>query len=697
MKKLFVSMFAIAAAVFATSCTNEVLPEAQLGDEATVSYTVNAPEVATRVFGDGTQATNLYYAVYLWDKNGNYTLLDAISVTHDGTNNTPEVININTTVEFKLVNGNTYSFLFWAENDATVADINWNAMTMQFNPAKANVEGYDAFYAYVEPFKVEGRIDDQIDLFRPFAQVNVGTADYQAAVDAGTTITNAGIEIEAFTTLNFASGEVSGATTAVYAPEAIPTEAFPVAGYKYLTMNYVLVGADKHLVDVKFNYNDGANEYNREYTNVPVRRNYRTNIFGNILTEDANYTIEIKPDFFEDPAAHDVFHAFQHGGEATLTQDIEIEHPLVVKAGVKAVLNLNNFSIKNNVNNTDTDVIIVEEGAELTINGEGTIEAVSGNDGYAVIAKGTVIINGGTFAAGVDANGEANAVVYARDNGKVIVNGGTFPNENNSAFVLNKRDADRATAVIEARGGRYYKFNPANNAAENAGTNFCPEGYNVIVDGDWYEVVTMAIVKTVEEFKAAAANKNIAYISIAADLNFGTAGALVSSNKIILGNGHKFTAGGNTTKNYGLQINGAYNVTVNDIVMNNCGGIYVTNGAKVVVNNVTMGTKYSSSGRNMFYVYDAELTVNSGDYRVNNTRIKYFAAESAKITVNGGKYHGTQRENEVTVYEGGTGSVTIYGGQYYVASTRKFDPTPYLAAGYKTVSIATNWVEVVAE
>ena len=70
MKKLFVSLFAIAAAVFATSCTNEVLPEAQLGDEATVSYTVNAPEVATRVFGDGTQATNLYYAVYLWDKNG---------------------------------------------------------------------------------------------------------------------------------------------------------------------------------------------------------------------------------------------------------------------------------------------------------------------------------------------------------------------------------------------------------------------------------------------------------------------------------------------------------------------------------------------------------------------------------------------------------------------------------------------------
>ena len=33
----------------------------------------------------------------------------------------------------------------------------------------------------------------------------------------------------------------------------------------------------------------------------------------------------------------------------------------------------------------------------LADGGEGTVEAVSGNDGYTVISDGTVIINGGTF------------------------------------------------------------------------------------------------------------------------------------------------------------------------------------------------------------------------------------------------------------------------------------------------------------
>jgi hypothetical protein len=152
------------------------------------------------------------------------------------------------------------------------------------------------------------------------------------------------------------------------------------------------------------------------------------------------------------------------------------------------VLDLNGHTLKNKKENTATDVIVVAEGATLTINGEGTIEAVTGNDGYAVISEGTVVINGGTFKAGVDANREANAVVYARKNGKVYVNGGNFPNEYNSTFVLNKKDADRATTTIEVRGGKFYNFNPANNAAEGEGTNFCAEGKTVTLVDGWYVV-----------------------------------------------------------------------------------------------------------------------------------------------------------------------------------------------------------------
>ena len=176
------------------------------------------------------------------------------------------------------------------------------------------------------------------------------------------------------------------------------------------------------------------------------------------------------------------------GGEVILTNDIEISTTLNITNN--ALLNLNGKTIKNKLGNTNTDVIVVAEGDTLTIVGEGTIEAVTGNDGYAVIADGTLIINGGTFKSGVDADNAPNAVIYARNNGRVYVNGGYFPNDNASKFVLNKKDADRATTVIEVRGGKFGTFNPANNAAEEAGTNFVAEGYeSVEVEANVWEVV----------------------------------------------------------------------------------------------------------------------------------------------------------------------------------------------------------------
>jgi hypothetical protein len=93
-------------------------------------------------------------------------------------------------------------------------------------------------------------------------------------------------------------------------------------------------------------------------------------------------------------------------------------------------------------------------------------------------------INGGTFKSGSDANGAPNAVIYARGKGEVYVNGGKFPNDDKSKFVLNKKDADRATTIIEVRGGQFWNFNPASNAAETSGTNFCAQGYEAAKQGD---------------------------------------------------------------------------------------------------------------------------------------------------------------------------------------------------------------------
>ena len=62
-------------------------------------------------------------------------------------------------------------------------------------------------------------------------------------------------------------------------------------------MVYALVDADQALVNVTFTAKeDGqAGQIVRTYNNVPVQRNYRTNIYGRILTEEANFVVEINP------------------------------------------------------------------------------------------------------------------------------------------------------------------------------------------------------------------------------------------------------------------------------------------------------------------------------------------------------------------------------------------------------------------
>ena len=224
-------------------------------------------------------------------------------------------------------------------------------------------------------------------------------------------------------------------------------------------------------------------------TQIPVERNHLTTIVGNVLTTATEINVTIDDNFANANREYYIFEALVNGGEVTLDRDYVIGRPLFVEA--EATLNLNGHTITTHVDNEDTDAIIVGQGGNLTINGEGTIKAVTDTDGYAVIVRdnGVLTINGGTFEAGVDTNGEANAVVYVRDNGKVYVKGGYFPNEAESGYVLNKRDADRETTTIEVSGGRFEYFDPMNNAAENAGTNFMADGFASFLEGEHTYVV----------------------------------------------------------------------------------------------------------------------------------------------------------------------------------------------------------------
>ena len=281
-----------ASVLFAASCeTDEELVSVQQAATSTVSFNLSTPQMASRAYSDGMTATVLQYAVY--DEAGNIL---------GGFTTTDATIKGSTTVDLQLVTGNTYKVVFWAAapNAPYTVDLAAKTMSVSYDNALCNDEARDAFYAYKE-FTVEGAQSERIELKRPFAQINIGTSDYAEATKAGYTPTKSSVEVTGVAnTLNLFTGEATGEVNASFAFAKIKKdETFPVDGNEYLAMNYVLVGAEKQLVDVAFSYTDDSKTKDRVVSSVPVQRNYRTNIYGKLLTSVVDINVEIKPEYNE--------------------------------------------------------------------------------------------------------------------------------------------------------------------------------------------------------------------------------------------------------------------------------------------------------------------------------------------------------------------------------------------------------------
>ncbi len=291
MKKL---MMAVAAfGMLLTSCQNDLDFVQNAGETSTVSFSVGTPEIATRAYSDGLTAKVLQYAVY--DSEGN--ILSDLTET-DAT------INGSTTVNLQLTTGDSYAVIFWAaaENAPYTVNFDTKTMTVSYDGAKSNDEARDAFYKY-HTFTVTGAQTETVELRRPFAQLNIGTSDYTASENAGYVPTTSAVTVKnVYTTLSLADGAATGETEAVFAANAIPEgEQFPVAGYEYLAMNYLLINSEKEVVDVEFTYADANNDAKtRTVGSVPVQRNHRTNIYGQLLTSDVDINVEIKPEYDDD-------------------------------------------------------------------------------------------------------------------------------------------------------------------------------------------------------------------------------------------------------------------------------------------------------------------------------------------------------------------------------------------------------------
>ena len=133
---------------------------------------------------------------------------------------------------------------------------------------------------------------------------------------------------------------------------------------------------------------------NDAFTNIPIRRNYRTNVSGNLLTKQGTINVTIDPEF-EQPDLNDypeLRAALANGGSVALSEDVTISAPLVVESGKTVEIDLNGHDIINTTSLPDTDprygnttVFEVKGDATLNIKGDGDVKAIGTNlneDGY---------------------------------------------------------------------------------------------------------------------------------------------------------------------------------------------------------------------------------------------------------------------------------------------------------------------------
>lgn len=325
MKKVLFSTVAMSALMLmATSCADDQTSDLKAGAESTVTITAQLPgDMGTRAFADGTKATELHYAVY---EKGTTTRLKVCKKA-DGTKGQPEgtatMTGLQTTISLQLTTGKEYDFVFWADAPGdNVYTFNSENQTVTVNYANAenNTDNLDAFFGQKKALKVSGNMSISQELRRPFAQINIGTDDFDAAAAAGYTVSESTIGVATYNTLNLLSEEVSDPVTATFVKKPIPTEdsKFSVNSkdYKYLSMSYVLVPKDKETVDIAFDYT----LTNRTFTNVPVQRNYRTNIYGSLLTNTADFNVVIAPGFNDPDYNHNVITASTQTELATAAQ-----------------------------------------------------------------------------------------------------------------------------------------------------------------------------------------------------------------------------------------------------------------------------------------------------------------------------------------------------------------------------------------
>ncbi len=403
----------------------------------------------------------------------------------------------------------------------------------------------------------------------------------------------------------------------------------------------------------------------------------------------------------------DAIDAAQNGDVITVLKAIDPELTIVVE-GKTITLDLNGKTISNSADlwcGNDWSLISVRENGNLTITGDGTLQAKE-NDCYPVdVQDGAILtIENGTFVGNIHA-------VYVKK-GTANIEGGRYSVQQKypevvkaDGFVLNLYDANRAdgTAKMIVTGGEFKNFNPQDCWAEGAHTNFLPENGGYVATYDAYKGVFVvekfeekkvsdyaSLVNALNSGKLAVLQNDISLsgsvrigkdVMAALDLNGKTismqtkdARAIVvdSGNLTVIGKEGAIESHGNAFRviNGGvlsISERGTYTSTNNSAIV--AGDSDESTGGTVVIVSAEVKAQEAA----LLVLKDSKLVVYGGTFSAaDNFVVGTNGTEGLggyDITINGGTFNGKIVSSQFIacgVYAANDGIITLNGGVFNI-------------------------------
>ena len=284
------------AAMLLVGCAKEKLgPDAGTGEMVTANFTAQMqgmPQTKAVTDGEGTKATRCVMEIYY----------KGVLYTRD----VKPISSMKATFTPKLVSNRTYDVLFWADcGGENLADkyyktnaegLGLQAVEMMATSYDANDDARDAFFTN-ESVPVGQQVSSEtFTLTRPFSQVNIITTD--AAVIKNANLYPDGVKMvyKAPTKFNLLTETLSEEKELTVT--GAPYETFGATSAALtLEMDYLFAGIEKSALDIAFEASKAGEltVTSHSFTNIPVQRNYRTNIKGALLTTTGDWTATIAP------------------------------------------------------------------------------------------------------------------------------------------------------------------------------------------------------------------------------------------------------------------------------------------------------------------------------------------------------------------------------------------------------------------